>query len=152
MPRRLAPSRNENGSAAGSLMFAANRSRLRRGLGMLDVDPRLEQAAMQHAQRMRNLDFFAHEDPFDGTSLCERLQAVNARSPLWAGENLALCPGDPELTVTLWLQSPGHRANLLHSPTTHCGQAGARTTGGQMFWVQIYALYPSPRLCGAVGR
>lgn len=116
-----------------------NTSRAVHGLDPLRDDVRLGYAALQHAERMRNLGFFAHEDPFDGTLLGERLEAAGGGPFGWAGENLALCDDDAERAVRLWLDSPGHRANLLHSSATHCGQAAARASDGRVFWVQIYA-------------
>ena len=92
---------------ARQLRHAANQARLARGYASLLDDGSLEQAALQHAQRMRNLAFFDHQDPRDGSELSERLDAVRARHFSWAGENLALCPPDAELTVGLWLDSPG---------------------------------------------
>lgn len=123
---------------AEQLRCAANRARLAAGLGVLAPDVRLAEAARQHAERMRNLAFFAHDDPYDGTSLPERLDGVRARGLLWAAENLALCDDRPERAVELWLESPEHCANLLNPQASLAGQAAMRGRDSTVYWVQVY--------------
>src|SRR4051794_18143904 len=91
-----------------------NAHRRRIGLTTLAPHPVLTAAARQHAQRMRNLGFFAHDDPQDRTTVQRRVDAIDRR--LWAvlGENLAAGSPRPGDIVQGWLDSPGHRANLEH--------------------------------------
>jgi uncharacterized protein YkwD len=128
----------DEAALARLLRDATNLARMTHGCAPLVGDRLLEQAALQHAQRMRNLAFFAHQDPCDGKGLGERLDAVRAHALNWAGENLALCPPDAELTVRLWLDSPGHRSNLLDPAAVRVGQAAARAPDGRVYWVQLY--------------
>lgn len=124
---------------AERLRAAANHVRHAHGLGLLAPDGRLSAAALHHAERMRNLRFFAHEDPHDGRSMAQRLAAVRASPLQWAGENLAMCDDDAMRAVRLWLDSPGHRANLLEPRAILSGQAAVARDDGHVFWVQLYA-------------
>jgi uncharacterized protein YkwD len=77
----------------------------------------LRLAADSHSAAMLDQGFFAHESP-DGTSFADRLkQFYPANTAYWTvGENLAMIgPNEPlaREVVSMWMQSPRHRANLL---------------------------------------
>ncbi len=124
---------------AAQLEQALNAYRREQGLRALAPHHALAGAARQHAHRMRNLDFFAHEDPYDGTSARHRVAAI-ARGP-WAliAENLAAGADDADQVLAGWIASPGHRANLLRPTLTHVGTAVA--VGGRLrvYVAQVYA-------------
>jgi uncharacterized protein YkwD len=100
-----------------------NRERAARGLGPLGRDRRLERAAQAHAADMVRLRFFEHEGR-DGRSPHERIDdAGYPRSPA-TGENLGWgegAAGVPVRIVTGWMQSPGHRENILRERFTEVG-------------------------------
>lgn len=93
------------------------------GLAPLSIDGALEQAAQAHTQDLLANHAFTHDFIKDGVSYPFGTWIGWYYSGTCAGENLAL--GQPSLSastaVQLWLNSPGHRANLLSSSYTTVG-------------------------------
>ncbi len=103
-----------------------NQVRLERGLRPLQWDAPAYKAALGHAQDMQERNFFAHQNP-DGLGAAERMRAAGVLEVM-VGENLASFEGypDPEIpkrALSGWMNSPGHRANLLKPEFTHLGVA-----------------------------
>jgi uncharacterized protein YkwD len=96
---------------------STNTARLQNGLAPLVWDPELCRMARIHSENMVRLGFFAHETP-DGLHLRDRAHAVGIPHFRVLGENIAYNQGydDPgAFAVERWLNSPGHRANILSS-------------------------------------
>ncbi len=116
-----------------------NQGRTSEGLKALKRDERLANAARSHARRMAQQGFFSHVDPERG-DLIERLNQANIP---WrkAAENLFTEKGYPDpaqRTVQSWMNSPGHRKNLLDKDVTHAGVGAARAPDGAVYVVEIY--------------
>lgn len=118
---------------------AVNRERVRRGLARLAWDDEIAAVARAHSRRMRDLKFFAHEDPERG-SMAARLK--RARVPYRAAaENLFVEQGyrkPVEQAVKAWLNSPGHRRNLLGRDFTRTGMGVASDGRGKYWFTQIF--------------
>ncbi len=68
--------------------------------------------------------FFAHNDPGTGTSVTDRIRASGylAGANGWStGENIAVGYSSAAATMVAWMNSPGHRANILQPAFTHLG-------------------------------
>ena len=105
--------------------------RVRAGLQPLIRDPAIDAVARAHAVDMLQRGYFAHESP-EGRTPFDRMRQGNIPF-VAAGENLALAP-----TVALahqgLMDSPGHRANILHPSFRRVGIGAARADGrGRMF-------------------
>lgn len=106
-----------------------NQVRQERGLRPLQWNALAYKAALGHARDMQERSFFAHQNP-DGLGAAERMQAAGVLEVI-VGENLASFEGypDPEIpqrALVGWMNSPGHRANLLKPEFTHLGVALVR--------------------------
>lgn len=102
------------------LLIETNRVRGENNLSALRLSQKLGQAAQGHAEDMANNNYFSHDSP-DGTStIASRVTATAYRFSL-AGENLAAGYDSAIDVVTGWLNSPGHRANLLNPDYTDVG-------------------------------
>jgi uncharacterized protein YkwD len=128
------------------LMLEGNFARSANGVAPLEVDLGLTLAARQHAAEMARLGYFSHASPLpENATLRHRL--VRAGSPLVTiGENLAMLQGQPDLAVAAvegWLESPGHRANLLSDRFTHVGYGTAVDDRGATVIVQTLAYKPA---------
>jgi uncharacterized protein YkwD len=103
-----------------------NRRRASHGLRRLRRERDLRQAAQAYAEQMINGGFFGHVSAAGG-GLVDRLKASGFITPdqSWlAGENLAWgagALGTPRAIVREWMQSPGHRANVLDPRFHHVG-------------------------------
>jgi len=118
-----------------------NDQRVRAGLQPLRVDPRLWAAAEGHARDEAARNFFSHTNP-DGCDPSCRAQA--AGYPVGAGENLFAGVTTAAQAVDGWMNSPGHRANILSAgyQTLGSGTAMGGPYGTQ--WVQTFGAAPAP--------
>ena len=102
-----------------SVLAAMNEYRAKNGLGPLREDPRLDQAATDRMHDMEDLAYWSHESP-DGRSPFLWLKP-RGYSYRFAGENLAAGFESCELLVSSWMESEGHRANILSQDYDDCG-------------------------------
>jgi uncharacterized protein YkwD len=101
-------------------LCALNRERAHHGLRTLKLNKRLSRAARRHARDMARRNYFSH-DTLGGGSFVARIRAEGylrgARS--WVvGENLAWGShgfSRPRVIMRMWMNSPGHRANILNA-------------------------------------
>ncbi|MBI4050467.1 MAG: hypothetical protein HY396_00625 [Candidatus Doudnabacteria bacterium] len=103
------------GSAVESdvLMSLINQERSQRNVGELITHSSLLTAATQKSQDMIDRDYFAHIDP-DGNYVWPKIVAAGYTPYRILGENLAVDFPTSEGMVKAWIDSPTHRANLLH--------------------------------------
>ena len=113
-PAELAP-----GEARDAIACLINKERDQAGLGELDRDKKLQRAAQRHNDEMDGTGCFDHTCGGEG-ALDKRLEDVgylDGGLTQWAyGENIAWGirgEGTPESIVRAWMQSAGHRANIL---------------------------------------
>ena len=103
---------------AKATVCLVNRERRRFKMGGLRENRRLSRAALAHTQDMVEKRYFAHESKA-GTDVVDRLLSTGylGRVRSWlVGENLAWGTerlSTPQQTVINWMNSPGHRANIL---------------------------------------
>jgi uncharacterized protein YkwD len=104
-----------------SVLSAMNAYRAQAGLPPLSEDARLDDAAGDRMKDMEELGYWAHQAP-DGRSpfMWLRLRRYDYRA---AGENLAAGFETAELLVQSWMESEGHRANIMSSTFADCGIA-----------------------------
>lgn len=104
------------GSAVDSqtLMQLINEERANRNLTILSTHQSLLTAAQAKAQDMIDRDYFAHVDP-DENYVWVKITAAGYSPYRVLGENLALDFSTSEGMIKAWLDSPTHRANLLHA-------------------------------------
>src|SRR5438477_4781652 len=111
--------------AAWWIFVLSNRERARRSLRVVERHSRLDQVAAFHNADMSKRGYFDHLDP-EGNGPQDRMQRLCPELVGGAGENLALMSAEHEeslaqAVVDGWMNSPGHRANLLTSTHTHMG-------------------------------
>lgn len=123
-----------------------NAERKANGCAPLTVNARLTEAARRHSDAMAYQDFFAHDGP-DGSTPARRTTAAGYRWMMVA-ENIAAGYMKPEIVVRGWMNSPGHRANILTCVLTETGiavtyQADDKPLPGKeqayrTYWVQVF--------------
>lgn len=104
-----------------SVVAAMNEYRAQHNLPPLREDLRLDAAANDRMRDMEDLAYWAHESP-DGRSPFTWL-GPNGYVYRYAGENLATGFDTTELLVSGWMESPGHRDNILSPHFEDCGIA-----------------------------
>lgn len=122
-----------------------NQARIEAGLPALKSDSRLASVARGHSDNMSSQNFFDHQDP-EGRTHQERLDASYPGLVRGSGENIARYPvvvgSDQDLARRLvdgWLDSPGHRANIMRTSFTAIG-AGITQSGRDVYATQVFAM------------
>lgn len=105
--------------SASSLLAATNQERANNGLGPLTINSKLNSSAQSKANDMVARDYWAHNTP-DGQEPWIFFDAAGYQYQK-AGENLAYGFATSSATVTGWMNSPSHRANMLDSGYTEVG-------------------------------
>lgn len=111
-----------------------NIERAKAGLSLLTIDTKVQAAAMVRAKECEQL--FSHTRP-DGSSFATALkeQNVSYRS---AGENIAWGQKSPEEVMNAWMNSAGHRANIMNPNFTTIGVGYYENTNGTDYWCQLF--------------
>lgn len=126
------------------LLTLTNAERRRLGFSTLLPDEALALAARHHAQEMATLNYFSHSSPTPRNATLSQRVAQAGSAAIGVGENLALV-GPQEVaqrSVQGWMESPGHRENLLRPNYTHVGFGSARDANGRVFVAQVFAVQP----------
>lgn len=115
-----------------------NQQRAQNGLPPLTVDSRLVEAAQIHAADMARLGQMEHDLPGAALpNLTDRAQFVGYPYA-WLGENIAFNYADAPSVVAGWMQSPGHRANILNTNFTNIGVGVALDSQGEPYYCQVF--------------
>ena len=121
---------------AREVVGLTNRARADAGLAPLSPDPRLAAAAQAHSADMVARDFYAHTAP-DGSRPWDRAAAAGSTRRT-IGENIACGQRSAAEVVEGWLNSPGHRANILKADFTHIGVGFAGGGRAGTYWTQLF--------------
>jgi len=120
----------------GEVVERTNAERARHGLAPLTTDARLAAAAQAHSADMVRRGFFAHENP-DGKQVWDRAVAAGYAYRKVA-ENIAAGQRTAEQVVRGWMESPGHRANILDRDLTQIGVGRAEGGSYDVYWTQVF--------------
>lgn len=110
-----------------------NAERTKAGLSPLQTDDKLMAAAREKSQDMQSNNYFSHTSPTFGSPF-DRMKALGITYKS-AGENIAQGQRSPQEVVQAWMDSPGHRANILNGKFTHIG-VGYVKSGN--YWTQQF--------------
>jgi len=124
--------------AAAEVVAITNEARARNSLQALATNARLTEAARLHAEQMASRGLLAHT--ISGArypTMQSRLEAVTYRYAN-AAENIAWNQPTAQRVMSTWLNSSGHRANILDPNLTEMGVAVAYSSRGEPYWVQVF--------------
>jgi len=125
-------------SFEAELLKLTNSERRKVGLAPLRLSSQLTRAAQSHAMDMARNRYFNHTG-LNGSSMVDRAKATGYKySSL--GENIAASRATPEGTIRQWMNSAGHRANILNSKFTEIGFGFANEPNSpyRHYWVQVF--------------
>lgn len=127
----------EQGSYAAKALSLVNAERAKQGLSALTLDQNLSAVAAAHSKDMAQRNFFSHTNP-DGQSPFDRMKA-NGISYKTAAENIAVGQPSPEQVVSSWMNSEGHRKNILNGNFNKMGIGLYETQSGyRYYWTQCF--------------
>jgi uncharacterized protein YkwD len=132
-------------SAAQRIVELTNQQRAKAGLLPLKWNDTLAAAATSHAQDMAERGYLAHTSP-EGSTAPERARAAGyaayGSGHVYVGENLARAYYEPEALVQAWMDSPGHRQNILWAQYREIGVGVAVRSNGTLYWAQVFGSRP----------
>lgn len=110
-----------------------NQERAKQGLAPLQIDENLSKVAREKSRDMATTGYFDHNSPQYGSPFdMMKSFGIDYRT---AGENIAKGQRTPEEVVNAWMNSPGHRANIMNGEFTHIG-VGFVENGNH--WTQMF--------------
>lgn len=121
------------GDFASQVVALVNVERAKHGLSALKVDAKVQQAALVRAKE--TAQSFSHTRP-NGSSFSTALTEAGV-SYRRAGENIAYGQSTPQQVMNAWMNSSGHRANILNENFTTIG-VGYTVINGTAYWTQLF--------------
>ena len=137
-PEDTFPGEPDNGGSqdayADAVVELVNAERAKAGLSPLSVHEGVAEAANTRAHEIKNT--FSHTRP-DGSSFSTVLTqaGISYRS---VGENIAYGQSSPEAVMQSWMNSSGHRANILNRDFTSIGVGHYKDASGTDYWTQLF--------------
>lgn len=118
---------------SNQVLNLVNKYRKENGLKELTLNSNLSNVAQIKAEDMKNNNYFSHTSPTYGSPFDMMKQfGISYKT---AGENIAKGQKTPEAVVNAWMNSEGHRANILNANYT---QMGIGYTNGTVYWCQMF--------------
>lgn len=130
------PNLSATKSIESQVIQLTNQERAKNGLKPLAADWQLSRVARYKSADMKDKNYFSHTSPTYGSPFTMmRNFGIAYRS---AGENIAAGQRTPSEVVQSWMNSPGHRKNILNPAYTHIGVG--HVTGGSYghYWTQMF--------------
>lgn len=113
-----------------------NVERQKAGLAPLILDAPLTKGATAKSQDMIDNNYFSHTSPTYGSPF-DMMKAFGIKY-MAAGENIAAGYDTPEAVVTGWMNSEGHRANILSAKFSKIGVGYAAGGSMKYYWTQWF--------------
>ena len=136
---------DNNNSGSTSESFSAyqkevvdlvNIERAKAGLNPLTLDSSISNVATKKSQDMIDDNYFSHNSPTYGSPF-DMLKKFGI-SYKTAGENIAMGQKTPKEVVNAWMNSEGHRKNIMNPNFSKIGVGVAQKSGGSIYWTQIF--------------
>jgi uncharacterized protein YkwD len=134
--RRSTQPSSSSGSSAAQVVALVNAERAKVGCGPVAESSRLDAAAYGHSKDMATQDYFSHVSQ-DGRTFDVRIRAAGY-SGRTLGENIAAGQATPAAVMQSWMNSAGHRANILNCSFKDLGVGVARGGSYGIYWTQDF--------------
>ncbi|WP_433081034.1 CAP domain-containing protein [Dactylosporangium sp. CA-052675] len=131
-----APTTGQYAAMENEVVTLTNNYRQANGCGALRIDGRLVTAARAHSTDMVTKNYFDHTGS-DGSNFVQREAAAGYTTGASA-ENIAWGYRTAQDVVTGWINSPGHRANILNCQSVAVGVGLAYKADGTPYWTQDF--------------
>lgn len=131
-----APTQSNLGDYEQQVVDLVNKERAAVGLPALKVNTKLAGVAEKKAEDLRDNNYFAHQSPTYGSPFDMMKQFGITYSS--AGENIAKGQKSPADVMNGWMNSQGHKDNILNSSYTEIGVGYVTDSSGTTYWVQHF--------------
>ncbi|MER5552636.1 CAP domain-containing protein [Streptomyces sp. NPDC002793] len=133
-PSQKAPESPSAPSAQAAVLTLVNQERAKAGCSPVTTSASLTALAQDFSEDMAARDFFGHTDP-DGATPWDRAAAAGVQG--LGGENIARGQADAQAVMDAWMNSDGHRANILNCDFKTLG-IGVHLGSGGPWWTQDF--------------
>jgi len=130
------PSLDDVKSIENKVASLVNQERAKKGLQPLSTNWQLARVARYKSTDMMNKNYFSHTSPTYGSPF-NMMESFGIKFSS-AGENIAMGQRTPEEVMNAWMNSPGHRANILGGNFSQIGVGYAKDTSGRIYWTQMF--------------
>ena len=113
-----------------------NVERTKRGLSPLAKNWELCRVARYKSEDMLRRGYFAHNSPAYGSPF-DMMESFGLRFTA-AAENIAYGQRTPAEVMNAWMNSPGHRSNILSGNVSEIGVGVAKKSNGTLYWTQMF--------------
>ncbi len=118
------------------VLSLVNAERAKQGLGKLTNNASLANVARIKSEDMRDKNYFDHQSPTYGSPF--DMMAKFGIKYKTAGENIAKGQRTPESVMQAWMNSEGHRKNIMNPAYTQLGVGYVTSSGGTTYWTQQF--------------
>ncbi|MDT3765603.1 CAP domain-containing protein [Priestia filamentosa] len=126
---------SDSSQYAEQVVQLVNKEREKQGLKPVTLDKELSDVATKKSEDMKAKGYFDHTSPTYGSPFDMMKQfGIEYKS---AGENIAKGQQTPEEVMNSWMNSDGHRKNILNPSFTHIG-VGYVEDGNSTYWTQMF--------------
>ena len=132
----LLPNMQDIKSQESEVIRLVNIERSKYGLPTLKENWELSRVARYKSQDMIDKNYFSHTSPTYGSPFA-MMESFGLRFTA-AGENIAMGQRTPQEVVTAWMNSPGHRSNILSPTYIQIGVGLAKDKNGICYWTQMF--------------
>jgi len=117
------------------VLAIVNQERSANGCGTVKINAKLATSARQHSADQAANDKMSHTGS-DGSSFVQRAQRAGYQNAI--GENVAAGYRTPAAVMEGWMNSPGHRANILNCQAKAIGIGVVAAADGTLYWTQVF--------------
>jgi len=130
------PNVSEDKKFEKEVVALVNQERSKVGLAPLKDNWELSRVARYKSEDMANKNYFSHTSPTYGSpfDMMKNFGIIY----MAAGENIAMGQQTPASVMTAWMNSAGHKANILSKSFTEIGVGVARNKSGTIYWTQQF--------------
>lgn len=130
------PSIDDVKAQENEVIRLVNVERTNRGLQPLKANWQLSRVARYKSADMAQKGYFSHTSPTYGSPF-DMMESFGLKFAA-AGENIAYGQKTPQAVMTAWMNSAGHRSNILSTSYSEIGVGLAKNKSGVLYWTQMF--------------
>jgi len=130
------PSQPSETALEDQVVTLVNNERAKHGLTKLTKNWQLARVARYKSQDMASKNYFSHTSPTYGSPFTMMQNFGISFSA--AGENIAMGQQTPQAVMNAWMNSAGHKANILSAVYSQIGVGMAKNSKGVLYWTQDF--------------
>ena len=134
-PEVTIPDNSSNSAVETQILNLVNQEREKVGLPILTLNTKATKAANIRAKELASS--LSHTRP-DGSNFSTALDRVGITMYRGCGENIAAGHSSAETVMKAWMNSSGHRSNILHANYKELGIGYYEDSAGEKYWVQLF--------------